>query len=140
VVMNCAALPGPGDLLCDLLALLDLVGNESRAPLEAHGAHGHLPAIAQAAHDVAERDAHFVVKYLRELGLAVDLADRPDLDSWRVHVADHPTEAAVALRSFLGAQDKLLPIGDVGKACPDLRAIDDQLVPFDTAPGADAGK
>src|SRR5690606_31262655 len=46
----------------------------------------------------------------------------------------------VPRRSFVGAQDQLLPVGNMGKARPDLRSVDDKFIAFDPPARLDPGK
>ena len=80
---------GPGHVGDDLELLLEaaVAGGGRRAPLEAERGHRHLPAVVDAADDVVLRAAGVGEEDLVELGRAVDLLDRPDLDAGLLHGA-----------------------------------------------------
>src|SRR5439155_20257607 len=69
---------------------VDLLSHETGPAFEGQRGHGNVPAGADLAHDIAQRDADVVVEHLAEVRGAGHRVNRTHGDSRRVHVADHP--------------------------------------------------
>ncbi len=102
--------------------------------------HRHAPALADIADAVGVGDADLGHVDLVELGLAGDLAQRPDLDSGGVHVEGEVGQALVLGRLGVGAGHEHAAVGDVGERVPHLLAADHPLVAVAHRLGGQAGQ
>ncbi len=117
---------------------LEQFAHEGRAAFEGQRHHRDAPAVVLLADPVRHRDPHLVEEELRELGRALDRAQRLDLNARRVHRHDEPGDATVAL--VAGAHEQLAEVGDLGVRGPDLRAGDDVVVAVAYGPRAERGQ
>ena len=126
----------------DLQLLLEaaVAGGGRRAPLEAEGGHGHLPAVVDPADHVLLRAAGVGEEDLVELGRAVDLLDRADLDARLLHGAEQVGDALVLRCVRVGAGQHEDVVGENGLGGPDLLAVDDPLVAVEHGLGLEAGQ
>ena len=93
------------------------------------------PAFADRAEALRVRDADLGQEDLVELGLTGDLAQRPDLDARRGHVAQEVRHALVLGHVRVGAGDEDRPARLVRHRGPDLLAVDDPVVTVFHGPG-----
>jgi hypothetical protein len=130
-------------LLDDLLPLLQeppVAGRRRGAALEAERRHGDLPAVVDPADDVVFGAARVGEEDLVELGRAVDLGDRSDLDARLVHGHEQVADAGVLGRvgSVRTRQEDV--VGVLGLGRPDLLAVDDPLVAVEHGGRLEAGQ
>src|SRR5580704_10088478 len=64
--------------------------------------------------------------------------DRTQSNAGRFHIADHPTDAFMLWRGWVGTNQQFLPVRKVAMTRPDLRTVDDQLVAFEMSAGLQA--
>ena len=81
-------------------------GLADRHPLDVEGGVGDPPPVADRADPLTVRNPDVGEKDLVELGLAGDLAQRPDFDAGVVHVAEEVGQAGVLDRLRVGARDQ----------------------------------
>src|SRR5439155_11796943 len=95
-------------------------------------AHGHLPALPLLAQPVLDGHPGAGEEDLVEQRVTRDLADGTALDARHLHVDDQggdPLVLGAALdRGGVGAHEEQAPLGDVGRADPDLLTVEHVLV------------
>ena len=105
--------------------------------LEAQRRQGDATAVAEPAHDVGERDAHFIIEHFAKVILAGKVADRADIHAGNTHLADYPGQALVPRGIGIGADEEFLVARIAPETGPDLVPGDDQAVAIDHAARAD---
>jgi hypothetical protein len=100
----------------------------------------HRPALAHLAEPLGVRDPHVAEEDLVELGLAGDLAQRPDVHAGVGHVAQEVGHAAVLGHVGIGAGHQDGEPGEVGAGRPHLLAVDHPLVAVTLGAGAERGE
>ena len=86
------------------------------------------PALVDLADDVVVGELDVVEELLAELGVAVDLTDRPHGHARRVGGHREPGEPAVLRHVPIGARQAHAVVGVVRAAAPDLRAVEDPAI------------
>src|SRR4051812_33033979 len=97
-------------------------GGAETGPLEHQGRDRDLPAAADLADDVLVGDLGLLEEDLVELGLAGDLAERPNVDVRLVHVEDEVGDPLVLGGVLVGAGEQHAPLRLVRVRRPDLLA------------------
>ena len=86
------------------------------------------PATVQVADEVVARDDDIGEEDLRESCRTVDVAQRPDVDTGRLHVDDQQRDALVLRQRGIGPHVAEALLGDHRVAGPDLLAVYDEVV------------
>ena len=97
-------------------------------PFELQRGHGNAPACVDFAHQIFRRNPDVVEEHLVEFGLAGDLHQRPDGDAGAAHVQQDEAQAPVLDRVRVGTHQHETPVRVLGKAGPDLLAVDHERV------------
>jgi len=98
------------------------------------------PALAFGTDAMGVRDPDVGHVDLVELSLAGDLAQRPHIDAFGLHVQREVRHAPVLGHIGVGAGDEHAEVGDVGERVPDLLSVDDPLFAVADGLGAEAGE
>ena len=109
-------------------AQADVADHREHVALVGERRERHAPALVDLADHVGRGHAHVLEEDLVELGLAGDLAERPDGDARRLHVDQDERDALVLGRARIGAHEEEAPFRHVRHAGPDLLAVDDVVV------------
>ena len=98
------------------------------------------PALAALADEIAFGHAHVVQERLAERRCAADELDGLHRNAGRFHIEQHEGNAVVLGRIRFRAHQTEHPIGEVGAGCPDLGAVDDEIVAVFDGPRLQAGE
>ena len=101
---------------------------------------GHRPALPALADDLIRRHAHVGEKHFVEVRVAGHRFQRPHADARRVHGKQQEAEALVLGRVGLAADQAEHPVGGIGRAGPNLLAVDDPPLALQNRAGGQAGQ
>ena len=112
----------------ELLLEASVARGRRRSTLESERRHRDLPAVVEPADDVVLRASRVREEHLVELGRAVGLHDRPDLDAVLLHRHEQVADACVLRHLRVGARQQEDVVGVLRLRGPDLLAVDHPLV------------